>query len=363
MTDKWSNWVISMNNPNDEWAEKLEHFLVDHVTVRYLVGQWEVGEEGTEHWQGYVQFYNKQRASAVQNLFPGAWHKQASGTHVENTHYATKPQEHCSCKHCVKARQLPNKGRAYGHEQTRIGEPVGAEGAKQWKDVWQDIKDGYTDLELADKYEGLWAHAHKAMERYRLLTSARERTWMTKTHVLYGPPGTGKTRKALELAGANAYWVTYGTNVGAPQYYDGYDGQKVVVFDEFFGQIRRQEMCKLADEYPCNVPVRGGCVPWLPELIIITSNCHPDAWWARMGLGAMARRLAAPRGSVTLMDHVWEVRLEAPDEDLDDIEDGGMTLCLMCGQQRADCQCEGLPVHMVANEDGEFPHVPEVAMN
>ncbi len=344
------NWVITLNNHGVDWYESAQNLIVDNPGIKYIVGQFEVGDSGTPHFQGYVQFVKKQRASYVQRVFPGAWHKKADGGANECRHYALKPHSHpeCQCKHCVKARKLPFWGRNPDYDDNvELGEMTVNTGSEDlFKEIQDRIDDGATDKELATEFRGMWFRYHKAMKEYRLLGSARERTWMTKTIVLHGLPGTGKTRRALEIAGPNAFWVTYGTNTSAPQYYDGYDGQKVVVFDEFMGQIRRQEMCKLCDEYPCNVPVRGGCVPWLPEVIIITSNSRPEDWWRNIGLGPMQRRIQAPRGSVEEMNVVYRQDLEADNEDLtqvyhpDQQAQDYMSLCAMCGEMTMDCSCD-----------------------
>ena len=63
--------VFTLNNP--------EVYMEDMVIppyVRYLVWQYEIGDSGTYHWQGYAAFVNAQRFSALKKWMPA--------THFEN---------------------------------------------------------------------------------------------------------------------------------------------------------------------------------------------------------------------------------------------------------------------------------------
>lgn len=63
-------------------------------------------------------------------------------------------------------------------------------------------------------------------------------------------------------------------------WFDGYDGQKAVLFDEMGPGVMHWNMLKrLLDRYPMQVPVKGGSVHWNPEVIILTSNCWLELWY------------------------------------------------------------------------------------
>ncbi len=330
-------WVVTLNNPTAEEREWIADLVVADGRFRYVVGQYEVGANGTEHWQGYVQVKVGKTHDAMRGMMPRCWMEPRRANHEKARHYALKPHDECNCEHCTSARALPNNGWADPRDETEQGDPVVAQGQRsEIEDVMARVREGASDQEIAQEFPGSWVRYHRAFERYRAILQPVERTWITNTTVLYGPPGSGKTHKALQLAGPGAYWVTYGTSSGAPQYYDGYDGQECVVFDEFFGQIRRQEMCKLLDRYPCNVPTRGGQQPWLAKRVIITSNDAPVEWWRRLGLGPMARRLEGEYGRVVHMPNVYV--------DSDDAVGVGAegTQCARCGRAVENCPCDAI---------------------
>lgn len=73
---------------------------------------------------------------------------------------------------------------------------------------------------------------------------------MTVTYI-FGPTGTGKTRSVKEGCGySNCYAVS---DYHHP--FDGYRGQKVMLFDEFHSSLPLNSMLQYLDGYPWNYPV------------------------------------------------------------------------------------------------------------
>lgn len=63
------------------------------------------------------------------------------------------------------------------------------------------------------------------------------------------------------------------------KFWDGYDGQKNVVIDEFRGDIRIAHLLRWFDPYPRNVEVKGSSVALAAERIWITTNLPPESWY------------------------------------------------------------------------------------
>lgn len=267
-------WVFTLNNPGSNDVPKTWD------GVEWATWQREKGESGTEHLQGYVIMDRRVRLPAMKKLSQTAHWEPRRGTHDQAKAYASK-------------------------EDTRVAgpwvEPEGAEpnvGQGKRNDLLElkrKLDQGAKEAEIAEELFPVWVKYYKVCSRYRMLKGV-QRTWATETLVLWGPPGSGKSSKALELGGPEAYWLP--KPAGQSAWFDGYEGQEVVVIDEFYGWIARDLMCRLCDRYPLNVETKGGVQPFLAKKIIITSNEHPVNWWKKIGLGAMARRLSAPMGRI-----------------------------------------------------------------
>jgi hypothetical protein len=61
-------------------------------------------------------------------------------------------------------------------------------------------------------------------------------------------------------------------------WFDGYNGQPAVLFDDYYGALKYEFALKLFDTtcYPQQVQVKGGWSPWLATCIVITSNVLPQ---------------------------------------------------------------------------------------
>lgn len=100
---------------------------------------------------------------------------------------------------------------------------------------------------------------------------------------VHGETGVGKTRSAFESAralssGDDDIWISS----GGLRWFDGYDGQSVVIFDEFRAKhvTSFAFLLRLLDRYPLSVEFKGGFVNWVPRYILITSSKDPDSCFA-----------------------------------------------------------------------------------
>jgi len=56
------------------------------------------------------------------------------------------------------------------------------------------------------------------------------------------------------------------------QWWNGYDGQQLVIIDEFRGQFEPSTMLRILDRTPFKVPVKGAYVNFNSSAVIMTSN-------------------------------------------------------------------------------------------
>ena len=248
-TQQGCNWVFTLNNPQPE--ENPAHW----PSTKYLVWQLEKGEEGTPHFQGYVIFHSNKTLVGVKKINPRAHWELRRGTHEEARAY------------CMK-------------EETRIegpfekGIPVFSRGKRTDLHYVHDrLKAGATlsDLVTDEDAVATVARYPKLVGMYRMATQ-KHRNFKTQVLVLYGPPKKGKSA-FWNICYPDAYIKPHGT------WWDGYDNQKVVVIDDFYGWLPYSFMLQLLDRYPLYVEVKGGMAAFNSKLIIITSNKAPNCWY------------------------------------------------------------------------------------
>lgn len=275
-------WCFTINNPSSDEIPELWD------DVEFCFWQREKGEQGTEHLQGYIGFNTNKRLTWLKkNTTRGAHWEPRKGSHEQARDYVVKSDT-----------------RIAGPFERGSDEKVGKGKRNDLLSLKRKLDDGMPEKQIMEEEDtfSVWAKYWKIIPRYRFLKSG-QRQWATETIVYWGAPGIGKSSRALSEAGPDAFWLS--KPGGQTAWWDGYHGQAVVVIDEFYGWIARDLMCRICDRYPLNVETKGGSTPFLARKIIITSNEHPVAWWPKVGLGAMERRLAAPIGVIVEMTVPW----------------------------------------------------------
>jgi len=138
-----------------------------------------------------------------------------------------------------------------------------------------------------------------------------KRDWQTKVMVLYGDAGCGKTKLAGKLAddyakelGGSVFTLTPAMRHSHGVWWDGYNGDEVVVIEEFEGWISRVDFKTLVNCCPATLQVKGRSQSFRARMIFITSNNKPSDWWKldtevqRQAWPQIARRLSPPIGTV-----------------------------------------------------------------
>ncbi len=81
------HWLFTINNYTAEDGKLVED---NRSSIEYFLAGKEVGEEGTEHLQGYCVFVNRKRLSGVKKVFPRAHLEIRRGTIKEAIEYCKK---------------------------------------------------------------------------------------------------------------------------------------------------------------------------------------------------------------------------------------------------------------------------------
>jgi len=251
--------------------------------VKYCVYQLERGEQGTPHLQGYIQLARQQRMSWIKKITS----KTAEGvvfTVFERAHLlASKGNAEQNKTYCTKA-----EGRLEGPWE--LGTlPKGQGERTDLKEAAESLmRDG--DIRAIDPAVFL-KYASGCLKLAALAPPPRRDN--LKVITIVGPTGIGKSYSVHDIF-PDIYVVNMG-NSGL--WWDGYTGQRAVMFEEFKGQVQLQKMLQILDPYPLRLEIKGGLVPARFTLVFITSNYTPDAWYKNEDgsrdaeLAALRRRL------------------------------------------------------------------------
>lgn len=258
------NYCFTINNPisPDIFPAGLP------LEVNYIVWQLEKGTEGTFHLQGYMQLGRRMTLTAIKQkwpIFSTAHFEAARGTPSQNKDYCTKAE-------------------------TREQGPweLGTMSTVCQGNRTDLIAAHATMLNTGD----ICSVNPVAAIRYtgNLLKLAAygpcPRRDDLKVITIIGPSGIGKSHAAWECY-PGLYMPFYG-NAGL--WWDGYNGQEVILIEEFRGQVPLQKMLQTLDKYPLRLEVKGGAVPARFRLVIITSNTEPQDWYPDNPMKAGATR-------------------------------------------------------------------------
>jgi len=269
--------MFTINNP-------VAKTLPDRFTNNsvFSIFQLEKGESGTPHLQGYLVLKpnpkNKNGYTLKwlkDNVCPFTHWEPRRGTHEQAVAYCSKEDTRVEGPWTVGAWEDtagPSKAAAKG----------GKVNASKILQIKRKIDDGVDEEQLYEQHFGEMLRYAKAFDRYKMVKKNTFRNWHTKAFAFYGPPGTGKSFAVAQTAEANfGKDVFYLDLSGDTVWWDGYTGQKCVVIEEFYGQMKIGYLLKLLDRYPMQVQTKGSYVPFLAEVIFFTSNEHPRMWYGK----------------------------------------------------------------------------------
>lgn len=251
------DWCFTLNNPTEDDCTLLEELAgsIEDGTgsaVYLLIGD-EVGDSGTPHMQGFVAFSGRVGVRECKRLIGPRSHLEPRKGSVSQ-----------AIDYCKK------DGKWFHY-----GTPPKGQGARSdLESIRAQIRDGVSDLDIANENFGKWCIYRRAFSEYRGMVQGR-RNWETLVYVLMGSTGTGKSR--IAHACSSDLWVA-SDNSG--RWFDGYSGQKDVLFDDFTGDGAKMGFfLQLLDRYAMSVPVKGGFVNWTPRRIFFTSNVDIEQWF------------------------------------------------------------------------------------
>lgn len=234
---QFRNFILTINNEERSDTELFE-YCKQLNNIKYFVFQREKGnEKGTEHIQMYLEFSMPKKFETIKSYFPRAHIEERKGTKSQARDY------------CMKS-------------DTRIGEPLEygtfVDNGKRsdLSDIYELVKDGATDYEIMELYPTQFMRYSKAIQQCRqtyVFNKYKTKFRELEVYYIWGKAGCGKSRYVMDKYGyENVYRVT-NYNSGA---FDTYQGQDIIVFEEFRSSFPIVEMLNYLDGYPLQLPCR-----------------------------------------------------------------------------------------------------------
>lgn len=244
------NICFTINN----WStEDWDSLLI--LSCKYLVVGKEVGENGTPHLQGYIEFNNAVHFNSLKKKLPRAHMEKRMGNAKQASDY------------CKKDGDFFEKG-----EISQQGKRTDID------NICELISDGNSNKDIIKTCPSAFFKFHKHISVFRS-NLLEPRNFKPMVSIFFGTSGTGKTRAAVECFKDESYYM-WGPE--QTKWWDGYEGQKKVIMDEFRGQLPLGYILRLLDRYQMKVELKGSMCEFVADEIIITSPCHPRLWYAQL---------------------------------------------------------------------------------
>lgn len=270
----------------------LDKFTVPdtHKHFRYCVYQVEVCPKTKNiHIQGYIEFNSNIKRNTLVEICGGSKLRffKRNGRADQARHYCMCPGSECGEDHISKDHKNYKQDKIIYAPPIEFGTwngKSGEQGKRSDLDTFAEaVRSGKKDWELADQFPKQYL-LHSS--RIHALRSAVKPTLRDppKVTVIWGDTGLGKTYQAYSTYPIEDIFKIEGKY----EWFNGYQQQPVVIFDEFRSQIQISYLLQLLDRYPMDVPVKGSFTPWKPVHIYITSNINPDLWYPNVSPASKA---------------------------------------------------------------------------
>ncbi len=250
-------WCFTLNRRGEEPLPPVWTALP--AGTKYLVFQKEKGE--CEHYQGYVCFTQAVIMNTVKTRLGCDWvHLEAAkGSAAQNKTYCTK--EETRLEGPWELGEPPKQG-----QRSDVDRAVSTVKKRGWSAVVEEHPSVVVKFPNGlQKVAQHWAKKRRLEKGYS----------PPKILVLWGAPDTGKSLLARAMPGS--WWKKPQL---ANDWWDGYEGEKRIILDDFYGQIPYHELLDLLDGHEKQVAYKGGFL-WLENTEwVITSNRDPRTWYA-----------------------------------------------------------------------------------
>lgn len=296
-------YQLTLNNPEKhDWShEFIKNALGTFSGLIYWCMCDEIGEEGTLHTHVFIVSKNAVEFTALQKPFYGAHIEPSMGSNQENRDYIRKEGKWADDK--KKETNIAETFEEYGELP-----PDKVERANENAEIYEMIKQGKTDFEILEEHPNVINKPDK-IRQVRLIVQNEifgDKQRFVDVTYIWGKTGVGKTRSVTEKYGyRNVYRVT---NYKHP--FDQYQGQDVILFDEYRSQIPISEFLTYLDIHPVTLDCRYADKQACYTKVFIISNIPLEKQYRDVQIDEESRTALKRR-----IHHVYEMLPDASGDD------------------------------------------------
>ena len=242
-------YQLTINNPLEHGFthEVIRSILEELPQCRYWCMADEVGEAGTYHTHVYLACQNAVMFSTIQKRFYGVHIEAARGSHQENRDYIRKEGKWLNdAKHGT---SVPGTFEESGELPEETDQRVQVSEA-----IYGMIKDGASNAEILEAFPSAMnrlPHIEATRQTIRK-EQYRKEFRHVEVHYIWGKTRVGKTRSVMEKYGYDQVYRV--TSYQHP--FDGYEGEPVLLLDEFRSSLPFTDLLKYLEGYPVMLPCR-----------------------------------------------------------------------------------------------------------
>lgn len=247
---KSRKYQLTFNNPleygctHDMLNDTMKNFNYSYYCLCDEIG----AEEKTPHTHLYFVCENAIRFSKVKKLFPSSHIETARGSSQDNRDYIRKEGKYLNSE--KKETNLIDTFEEYGILPLDKAE----KNLNVSTQVLEMIDSGFSNNEIIHKFPSYINKIPQLNQTRETIKFDEYKNVWRDIEIIYisGETNTGKTRSVMEQYGYEN--VCKITNYKNP--FDNYNGQEVILFDEFRSSLPISDMLQYIDGYPCSLPCR-----------------------------------------------------------------------------------------------------------
>lgn len=252
-TRRSRGWCFTLNN----WTQPEYDSIYDHAfssIVKYAVVGKEVGENQTEHLQGYLYYSNARRFTTVKRFLPRAHLEPAKGTALQNFEYCSKEGDF------YEAGDRPKSQREKGDCEKQ-----------RWELALTSAKEG----RLEDIPADILLRTYSTIKRIRRDFMPTPETFsgvLKDVNVwIWGPAGCGKSSWAREQ-----YTSYFPKSIN--KWFCGYDHEDCILIDDWAPNHHMvgYYLKIWGDRYPFSAEIKGASILIRPKHVVVTSQYSPE---------------------------------------------------------------------------------------